>query len=91
MFTDAEGITSPRKGEAGNLLIPGFCLKGREILLYQMALVVLICGERIHVLEGASGTETSPGLLVQPQLLTPSQGGHKGHCRVRNGDNHTGP
>lgn len=28
---------------------------------------------------------------VQLQLVTLSQGGHEGHCRVRNGDTHTAP
>lgn len=56
-----------------------------------MDLVVPVCGERIRILKGASHTVTSPGLLLQLRLVTPSQGGHKGHYRVRNGDSHTGP
>lgn len=56
MFTEAEGITSPGKRGDRKPVDTGvlFKCKGREILLYQMYLVVLICGERNSILEGVS-------------------------------------
>lgn len=58
MFIEAEGITSPGKTAGRKPADIGvlFKCKGREILLYQMDLVVLICGERNSILEGVSNT-----------------------------------
>lgn len=92
MFSEAEGIPSPGKKAGRKPADFGvlFKCKWENILLCQMGLV-------------ARMTRTAFWKVFQTQKLTQGclrnlgvvttlpHGSHKGHCRVRNGDNHPHP